>query len=281
MRIASTLLIALALMGFFAQTTLLRGGEVYVGARTLYVIDDEGGKITAEVPIEKWIYNITVAPDGKTVYVGASNGVNIIDVESKTTKGLLTDKPGFTVEIEKAGNRMFVLTNDTNILADGTSEALPSKLLAYDLKNRTLLRTIELNRIVFDIEIVPEQDRLYCLDLLDSELKIVQLTSGAHLETIALGDYGFEHKDQNHGFLWRMVRAPGSDKIYIAQGGDQAGVLVVETTTNSVRRIALDHGAKWRGCVLFARRKEAVSEWCQVPFGRRPWKGSRTELDAS
>jgi len=250
MKIASILLIALALAGFFAQSTYLHGAEVYVGATTLYVLDEESGKIAGEIPIDRWIYNISVSPDGKTVYAGASNGVNIIDVETRTIQGLLMDKPAFTVEIEKESNRMFVLTNDRKVMPDGTAEAFPSKLLVYDLSSKTLLRTIELNRMVFDIEIVPEQDRLYCLDLLDSELKIVQLTSGAQIETLDLGDYGYEHKDQNQGMLWRMIRDKDSNKIYIAQGGNQAGVLVVETTTNSVRRIALDHEAKWRGGVL-------------------------------
>ena len=250
MKIASTFLVVLAFTGLFAQFTFLHGGEVYVGAKKLYVIDDESGKITATTSIERWIYNITVSPDGKHLFVGASNGVNVVDVREKTVEGLITDMPGFVVKIDAEGNRMYVLTNERKILPDGTAEALPSKVLVYDLESRGFLRTIELNRIVLDIEVIPEQDRLYCLDLLASELKIVQLTSGAHIETISLGNYGIAYKDQIHGFLWRMNRQPGGRRIYVPQGGDEAGVLVVETTTNSVRRIALDHGAKWRGGVI-------------------------------
>ncbi len=240
----------LAIAALAVQFAPVSGGEVYVGARTLYFLDDESGKVTASIDIERWINNITVSQDGKKIYIGASNGVNIVDVKTRTVEGLLTDMPGFTVEIDKAGERIYILTNDRKILPDGTVEAMPSVVLVYDLKDRTHLRTIELNRIVFDIEVVPELDRLYCLDLLDSELKVIQLTSGAHIETIYLGDYGFAFKDTIHGFLSRMIRQPDSKKIYIPQGGDESGILVVETTSNSVRRIPLDHEAKWRGGLI-------------------------------
>lgn len=240
----------LAIMAIAVQFAPISGGEVYVGARTLYFLDDESGKVIASIDMERWINNLTVSPDGKKIFVGASNGLNIVDVETRTVEGVLADLPAFTVEIDKAGERIYILTNDRKILPDGTSEAFPSVVLVYDLKDRTHLRTIDLNRIIFDIEVVPELDRLYCLDLLDSELKVIQLTSGAHIETIYLGDYGFAFKDTIHGFLSRMIRQPDSKKIYIPQGGDESGILVVETTTNSVRRIALDHEAKWRSGLI-------------------------------
>jgi DNA-binding beta-propeller fold protein YncE len=248
---AKIFLIFAPVVMFLVMFTQVQAGEVYVGATTLYFIDDVENKVTASLPLKRFVNNINVSKDGSKAYVGTSGGVHIIDIKTRAVEGLLTDKPGFTVELDDVNGRIYVLTNDRKVLPDGTAEALPSKVLVFDAKTRDLLKTIDMNRMVFDIEVVPEQDRLYCLDVLDAELKIVGLSTGAHVETIYLGDYGIIFKDQVHGSLWRMKRMPDGTSIYIPQGGDQAGILVVATATNSVKRIALDHGAtKWRGAVL-------------------------------
>lgn len=230
--------------------TQVRASEVYCASSTLYIIDDAEAKVIGSIPIGKWIYNITISEDGKYAYLGASNGVNIMNIKERKIEGLLTDKPGFVVKIDPQGDRILVLSNDRTVHPDGTVEPMPSRVMLHDASNNALERTIELDRIVFDIVYVPERDRLYCLDIIESELLVIQFTSGAEIETIHLGDFGFDYKEQVQGFLWRMIRDRKGEKIYIPQGGNDAGLLILDTSTNNVRRLALDHEAKWRGGVL-------------------------------
>jgi hypothetical protein len=252
-----SLLSLVAVLAFVVPVRPIAAAEVYLGATTFYVVDDESGRVEASVPIGRWIQNITVTRDGRIAYLGTSKGVEIVDLEKRATVGVIGELPAMTVRLDEEHHRIYVLTNERREAENGTMEALPSKVLVYDTRDRGHVRTIELNRIVFDIAVVPEQDRLYCLDLLDSELKVVQLTSGAAIEVVPLGDYGFEFKGEVEGFLWRMIRRPGDGRIYIPQGGKDAGLLVVETTTNAVRRIALGHQAKFRGGVISPDGKRA------------------------
>jgi DNA-binding beta-propeller fold protein YncE len=240
----------LAALILFTQVSQAGAGEIFVASTDLYIIDDVEYKVTGSVPLGKWIYNITISADGEKAYLGASNGVNVLNIKDKTIEGLLTDKPGFVVRVDEKGTRVFVLTNELEEQSDGRAGARPSKIMIHDSRDNSLMRAVELNRIVFDIVCIPEKDRMYCLDLLESELEVLQLTSGATIETIKLGNYGFESKDDNQGFLWRMIRDIRGEKIYIPQGGNEAGLLIVETTTNSVSRIAMEHDAKWRGGVI-------------------------------
>jgi len=231
-------------------------GEALVGSTDLYVIDDVDFEVAATVPLGKWIYNITVSDDGRHAYLGASNGLNVYNISERKFEGLLTDKPAFVVKKDAAGNMLYVLTNEREMLTDGTAEAKPSKIMVHNSRDAGLVRSIELDRLVFDIMIIPENDRLYCLDIIYSELEVRQLTSGALIERIYLGNYGYVNKDDNQGFLWRMIRSKNGERIYIPQGGNEAGLLVVETSSNSVRRIALEHEAKWRAGLLSPNGKK-------------------------
>lgn len=239
-----------ALLALFGLSAGAHAGEVYVASTNLYVIDDGENKVTASIPVQRWIYNITISPDGRYSYLGASDGVHVVDVKKRKVEGLLADQPGFAVALDEKGGRIFILTNERRELSDGNVEAMPSKVLVYDMKGRGLLKTVELDRVIFDIAVVPEKDRLYCLDLLGSELEIIQLTSGALIETLPLGSYGYKDKDETQGFVWRMLKEPAGARIYIPQGGSESGVLVLDTATNHIKRIPLPHEAKWRGGVI-------------------------------
>jgi DNA-binding beta-propeller fold protein YncE len=225
-------------------------GEVYLGAATLYVIDEKEGRIEASIPVGRWIHDIAVSDDGRIAYLGTSRGVEVVDLDEREIRGIIGDLPAPTIVLDDENHRLYVLTNERVEKENGTMEALPSMVQVYDTLDRGLLQTIELERIVFDITVIPDQDRLYCLDILDSEIKVVKLSSGVALEIIRLGNYGFEFKDEVQGFLWRMIHRPGENRIYVPQGGKDAGLLVVETATNSVRRIPVGHEAKWRGGVI-------------------------------
>jgi DNA-binding beta-propeller fold protein YncE len=224
--------------------------EIYVASTSLYIIDDTESRITASIPLERWIYNIAVSPDGRYSYLGVSDGVHIVNVKDRKVEGLLTDQPGLVLSLDEKSGRIYVLTNERRELPGGDVEAMPSKVLVYDTKGNVLLNAIDLGRIIFDIAVVPERDRLYALDLLGSELAVFQLTSGALIETLSLGSYGYPDKDENQGFVWRMVKDPRGTRIYIPQGGRESGLLVLETATSSIRRIPLPHEAKWRGGVI-------------------------------
>ncbi len=249
-KISKTAFIFFAVLLFSVNIALVRASEIYVASNDVYVIDDGEYRVTQTIPLGKWVYNITISEDGKKAYLGASNGVNVLNLEEKRFEGVLFDKPAFTVKVDDVNNRIFVLTNESRVHEDGVGEADPSKVMILDSRDSGLLRTIQFERLVFDMAIFPEKDRLYCLDILESELEVRQLTSGAHIETIKLGDYGYEDKNTNQGFLWRMVRDKSGEKIYIPQGGIESGLLIVDTASNSVRRISFEHEAKWRAGIL-------------------------------
>jgi YVTN family beta-propeller protein len=134
--------------------------------------------ILGSIPSSSWPLGLAFSPDGGTAYVTHlfSNDVGVIDVASATEVGKIStgDASPFVVRVSPTGGRIFIATNNTQVLIVST----PSL---------HILKTVEVGFAPNAFAVHPDERRMYVSAFLGGTVTEVDMINGKVLRTFLVG----------------------------------------------------------------------------------------------
>jgi DNA-binding beta-propeller fold protein YncE len=242
------------------------GNRLYVNDNSsgrVYAYDAETLRITALAQIEQFVSSMVVSPDGRTLYVatqGADHLLSLVNTANMQLVGTVDTTTGFSaMRLSADGSKLFLIGvyHGANVL------------VTVDTTLNKVTGTVPLtSSTAYSLAVSPAGDRAWVWNYLSGDLEIIDLINNKLLQTLP-GDHG------NLGAIaTNLVITPDGKTIYglptgsgiyafdtatgkttasIATGypfvltitpdgrkvlvGDNAGILAVDTASNTTSRV--------------------------------------------
>lgn len=219
---------------------------VFAASSQVRVVDVAQNRVAAQINFSKAVRAIVFTPDARLALVGASDGVRAIDTSKNEVLAKLSNSPVRQLELDAAGQRLFVLEHDVTVHPDGRREPQPFRLTTIDLTTFSEVSREEIGQRILYAR-APTADRHGVVLTEIGQVRIIapgqKLSEGTDTDIVA-------SLPSSAGVRGQINVAASADHVYLPFEGGPSRIVDVDLATGQISSISLDRTLPLRGAAV-------------------------------